>query len=151
ASYVRGKVTIDGDNHLRIPDKYLLDLDRVEPTPAFCRNVACTEILDRLNIDRAAEPRLQPTRSARVIDARSFVFRDPIDSCLDGSERLFRVSRKRFWIVMRQRAQKTKGGYCCFKSAVEQRIGDSGLLLHARRERGMRRCDRSHIDDEIGF
>ena len=57
-----------------IPDQHLLDRDRGQPAADAAGGVARHE-LDGLDIDRAAEPGLQPARAARVIDARAALAR----------------------------------------------------------------------------
>ena len=70
AAHARGEIAVDGDDDIGIPQQHLLDRDDREPALALGRDIARAEKLDGLDVDRAAEPGLQPARPARVVDAR---------------------------------------------------------------------------------
>ena len=109
--------------------------------------------LDRLDVDRAAEPGLQPARAARVVDARAPLGRDCADALRDRPHHVFGGAREGLALLgpADQRAERTIGLRDAVEAAVEQRIGNAGLLLHAVGERDVGRADAADVEDEVGL
>ena len=117
-------------------------------------DVARAQELDRLDVDRAAEPGLEPARPARVIDARPLLgseFRG--DPLRDRRHRVVGIARKRLGFVAAadQFAERAIGRGGLVETAVEQRVGNAGLLLHAIGERNVGRVGVADVENEIGL
>src|SRR5262245_8638858 len=126
----RSKVLIDGDDDVRIPEEHLLDRD-IREAAARAAGDVLREQLDRLHVNRAAEAGLEPARPACVVDARPALRRDGADAPRDGLDRVFGVSRERLTLLAPpdQVTERAKPERDAVEAAVEQRVGDSGLLL----------------------
>ena len=115
-------------------------------------DVLCQQF-DRLDVDRAAEPGLQPARAARVIDARATLERNCADPLRDRLHHLFGGARE--VLALRgpadQRAERPIGLRDAVEAPVEQGIGNAGLLLHALGERDIGRARAADVEDEIGL
>src|SRR5215471_977963 len=70
-THIGSKIAVDGDDDIGIPQQHLLDRDNCEPALALARDIARAKIFDGLDIDRAAEPGLEPARPAGIVDART--------------------------------------------------------------------------------
>src|SRR5262245_14832409 len=148
----RGEILVDGDDDVRIPKKHLLEGDVCKAATRATGDVLREE-LDRLHVDRAAEAGLEPARPARVIDARTALRRDGADAPRDGLDRVFGVARKRLTLLATadQVTERAIGERNAVEAAVEQRVGDAGLLLHAVGERDIGRIDAADVENEIGL
>src|SRR3954470_8322556 len=83
AQNVRGEILVDGDDDVRIPQQHLLDRDIGEAAARATGDVARDQF-DRLYVDRAAEPGLEPARPAGVVDARPLLERNRVHALGDG-------------------------------------------------------------------
>src|SRR5262249_4678064 len=103
--------------------------------------------------DRAAEPGLEPARPAGVVDARPPVGRDRAHALCDGFHRVFGVARKALALLAPpdQRAERAIAQRNALETAVEHRVGNARLLLHAVGERDIGRVHAADIEDEIAF
>ena len=97
---------------------------------------------DRLDVDRAAEPGDQPARAARVIDARARRRRDRRDPAGGSLDRVVGIARQLFGVdfASGQLAELAVGLGDRIETAIEQRIRNTGLLLHPFGERDERGC-----------
>src|SRR6516162_9873222 len=152
ARNIRREILVDGDDHIGIPQQHLLDRDVGEPAARAACDVLRDE-LDRLHIDRAAEPGLEPARPAGVVDARPSVGRDRAHTLRDGFHRVFGVARKALALLAPpdQCAERAVAQRNALETAVEQCVGNARLLLHAVGERDVGRIHAADIEDEIGF
>ena len=109
--------------------------------------------LDRLDVDRAAEPGLQPARAARVVDARATLERNCADPLRDRLHHLFGGAREVLALLgpSDQRTERAIAQRDAVEAAVEQRIGNAGLLLHAFGERDIGRARAADVEDEVGL
>src|SRR5262249_60038579 len=109
--------------------------------------------LDRLHIDGAAEPGLEPARPAGVVDARPLAGWDRADTLSDRFHHVFGVARKALALLAPpdQCAESAVAQRNAFETAVEQRVGNARLLLHAVGERDVGRVHAADVQDEIGF
>src|SRR5262249_55478348 len=151
ALYARGKILIDGHDDFGIPKQHLLDGHDRQPTLTISRHVARAEKLDCLHIDRTAEPGLEPARPARVIHTRPPLRRYLLDAAFDRRHRFVGVAGERlgFRLAMDEFAELAVARHDRFEAAVEQRVGNAGLLLHSRGERDEGRTSRTDIENEI--
>ena len=79
------------------------------PPLVLARDIARAEKFDGLDIDGAAEPGLEPVRSARVVDARALAFRNPVDARRIFSKRILGIGRKRLGVAPGQLAEQAIG------------------------------------------
>ncbi len=144
---------VDGDDHLRVPGEDLFERHLRQPAARLVGDVAGAEESERLDIDRAAEPRLEATRSAGVINRGSLLGSDPGDAAADrrhgrlapGCERLGAFA------AARQAAEDAIALGDRAETAIEQRIGDAGLALHPLGEFDIGAPRGARIDDQIGL
>jgi len=103
--------------------------------------------------DGAREPRLQPARAAGVVGAGTFFVRNGCDPLPHGSQGRFGIAGKRRGLLAL--SDKRAEDAVCFsglvEAAVEQRVGNADLSLHAFGERNVSCLSRAYIEDEIGF
>jgi hypothetical protein len=149
----RGEVGIDRDDDVGIPQQHLLERHHRKAAGAVRGHVARAEKLDRFHVDRAAEPGFQSTRAAGVVNARPGGRRDFVHPFFDRRHRLLGIAREGFGLIraMRQLAELAIGRHDCRETAVEQRVGNFRLLLHARCERDECRIGRPDIENEVGL
>ena len=95
----------------------------------------------------------QPARAARVVDARPRGRRDRRGAVGNRLERIVRVTRELFGLVLasNQLAELAVGLRDRVEAAVEQRVGNAGLLLHPLGQRDEGAAGRADIEDEIGL
>src|ERR1700682_5037582 len=151
-SYRRGELLIDGDDYVWIPDQNLLNRNIGEAAGRFSCNIAADQF-DGLDVDRAAEPGCEPLLPARVIDPRPLIRGNRLHAGQNRLERIFSVARKLLGILgaTDQLAERTVGLGNPGEAAIQQRIGNAGLLLYAVRERNEGGAGRSDVENEIGF
>src|SRR5262245_36018800 len=92
-------------------------------------------------------------RGPRVVDARAALWRDGADAPRDGFHRVFGVARERVSLLAwsDQGSARALDARSAVTAAVEQRVGNAGLLLHAVGERDIGRIDAADIENEIGL
>ena len=141
-AHVRREIAVDGDDHIGIPQQHLLDRDVGEPALAFGRDVLRAEEFDGLDIDRAAEPGLEPARPARVIDARPPALRNAYRSASGSSSWSLRRSAH----GLPPAACDAPARRACDKSARSRRTGHPA----ARRESRSAPARASASDTKVG-
>ncbi len=153
AAHACSEVLIDGDDHVRIPEQHLLDGDDGEAATPLARDVASAEIFDGLDVDRAAEAGLKPAWATCVVDARPARLRYSRNALADGRHGFAGIAGEflRLGPPVRQFAELAIALRDRIEAPIEQRIGNAGLLLHARGQRNKGRIGRAGIQDQVGF
>ena len=119
----------------------------------FRRNVVRADELDRFGNHRTAEAGLQAALVAGVVDARLRAARHGGAALLDGRHRAFGIAREFFRRLgaADELAQRAVGRHDLLEAAVEQRVGNAGLLLRGFGKRLEACVHRAGVDDEIGL
>src|SRR4051794_8477286 len=78
--------------HLWVPGEYLLQRHGCKAAALPARHVAGAHDLKRLDVDRAGEPCLQPTRAAGVVGAGPLLRRNSSAPLADGFEGRFGIT-----------------------------------------------------------
>lgn len=117
----------------------------------FGGGVAGAEEAKRFDIDRAAEPGLEPAWAAGIVDARALLGRNRSDAAADRREAVLAPARQSLGALAAagELAEDAIARRGLVKAAVEQGIGDAGLLLDALGELDIGAAGRAGIDDEI--
>src|SRR5215468_5668141 len=116
------------------------------------RHVARAETLDALHVDGASRGRFQALGAARVVDARPFRRGHEGDPPVGFGEEALSIAGELAAAIAHPQhlAHAREHGGNRREAAVEEQVGDSGLLLDALSEGTVGCSERTVVEDEVG-
>ena len=146
---------VPSHDRIGIPGQDLLELHLGDAlaVAAGISDVDPAYALDDLRVDRALEARLQAVRAAGEVDPRPRVGRHLGQHLVDVGEGRLGIGGELLAALgdAQDLAGQSQGGGRVGEAAVDQQIGDAGLLLHPVGQRDVGVADAAEVEDQVGL